>query len=117
MELVTAGIKAMNESMEPFLRPEQTPTQTHARLDADEAALVRKHGALLEEWQALQRDADLIREELREDKWLTVFRTVTDQADGMMNSLDKAISRCQVSDARLMGSSGCLRHSRTSCAT
>jgi hypothetical protein len=75
MESVTTGIKAVTESMEPFLRSEQTPTQAHAHLDGEEATLVRKHGALLEEWQAIQRDADLIREELREDK---------------------AISRCQV---------------------
>ena len=38
----------------------------------------------------------MLREELKEDKWLTVFRTVTDQADGMMSSLEKAVNRCQV---------------------
>ncbi|TFY73931.1 hypothetical protein EWM64_g10081, partial [Hericium alpestre] len=40
-------------------------------------------------------ESDVLREELKEDKWLTVFRTVTDQADGMMTSLEKAVNRCQ----------------------
>jgi hypothetical protein len=96
LESVSVGIKAVNETMEPLLHSQQTPTQAYSNPDGEEAALVRKHSALLDEWQTIQRDADLLREELREDKWLTVFRTVTDQADGMMNSLDKAIKRCQV---------------------
>jgi ribosomal protein S4 len=92
-------MKAVAESMEPILSSVQTPTQAHNRShsESDEhAALTRKHGVLVEEWAGVQREADLLREELREDKWLTVFRTVTDQADGMMNSLDKAVNRCQV---------------------
>jgi hypothetical protein len=93
---VANGVKAVNESMEPLLHSVQTPTQAQSHQDGEEAILIRKHGAVLEEWQGLQRDADLLKEELKEDKWLTVFRTVTDQADGMMNSLDKAINRCQV---------------------
>lgn len=83
--------------MDPVPTSAKTPTQAITRSDSEQAILSRKHGALLEEWAAVQREADLLREELREDKWLTVFRTVTDQADGMMNSLDKAINRCQVS--------------------
>lgn len=45
----------------------------------------------------MRNESDVLREELKEDKWLTVFRTVTDQADGMMSSLEKAVNRCQVS--------------------
>jgi Yeast cortical protein KAR9 len=52
----------------------------------------------------VQNESDVLREELKEDKWLTVFRTVTDQADGMMSSLEKAVNRCQVSDMRSNGS-------------
>jgi ribosomal protein S4 len=62
----------------------------------DGAILVRKHEVLLSEWDAIQKESEMLREELREDKWLTVFRTVTEQADGMMASLEKAVSRCQV---------------------
>ena len=51
---------------------------------------------MLSEWDAVQKDSQVLREELKEDKWLTVFRTVTDQADGMMTSLEKAVNRCQV---------------------
>ena len=65
--------------------------------DANEDALIlRKHGAMLAEWEAVQKESQVLREELKEDKWLTVFRTVTEQADGMMTSLEKAVNRCQV---------------------
>jgi hypothetical protein len=97
LEAASQGIKAVTESMDPVSTSAKTPTQAMSRSDSEQAVLSRKHGALLEEWAAVQREADLLREELREDKWLTVFRTVTDQADGMMNSLDKAVNRCQVS--------------------
>jgi hypothetical protein len=62
----------------------------------EEAALRRKHAALLADWEAVEKEAEMLREELKEDKWLAVFRTVTEQADGMMASLEKAVNRCQV---------------------
>lgn len=41
-------------------------------------------------------------EELKEDKWLVVFRTVSTQADDMQQSLEKALSQCElfVEDAK-----------------
>jgi len=55
----------------------------------------------MSEWESVQEESEVLREELKEDKWLTVFRTVTDQADGMMSSLEKAINRCQVGDRQI----------------
>ena len=83
-------MKAVNDALEPLLHGGQTPT-------ADSAIILRKHAALVAEWDAVQDESEVLREELKEDKWLTVFRTVTDQADGMMSSLEKAVNRCQVS--------------------
>jgi hypothetical protein len=93
---VGVGIAAANETISPVLNSAPTPTQARAADGGEAGALGRKHAALLDEWAAVQREAELLREELREDKWLTVFRTVTEQADGMMTSLEKAIQRCQV---------------------
>ncbi|KAJ3751496.1 hypothetical protein DFH05DRAFT_1570442 [Lentinula detonsa] len=53
------------------------------------------HTTLVAEWEAVQDESEVLREELKEDKWLTVFRTVTDQADRMMSSLEKGVNRCQ----------------------
>lgn len=41
-------------------------------------------------------------EELKEDKWLVVFRTVSTQAEDMQQSLEKALSQCElfVEDAK-----------------
>lgn len=36
------------------------------------------------EWELTQKDAESLGDELKEDKWLTVFRTVSSQAEDMM---------------------------------
>jgi Yeast cortical protein KAR9 len=112
LESVEKGIKAVTENVE-SLSPKSAavPTPTTAKTitafttptvdksfghTSEVAAILRKHTTLLADWEAVQEDSDVLREELKEDKWLTVFRTVTDQADGMMSSLEKAVNRCQV---------------------
>ncbi|GLB41940.1 putative yeast cortical protein KAR9 [Lyophyllum shimeji] len=95
LESVEKGMKTINEALEPLLQSTSTPTfQPNGDLN-ENALMLRKHAALQAEWEAVQNESDVLREELKEDKWLTVFRTVTDQADGMMSSLEKAVNRCQ----------------------
>jgi len=95
LESAEKGIKSITEALEPLLRASSTPTLAHNG-DPDETTLIlRKHSTLVAEWEAVKHESDVLREELKEDKWLTVFRTVTDQADGMMSSLEKAVNRCQ----------------------
>ncbi|KAL0953791.1 hypothetical protein HGRIS_004975 [Hohenbuehelia grisea] len=95
LDAVTKGIKSVNEALEPLLQSTATPTVAANGDSNENAGILRKHAALLAEWEAVQDESDVLREELKEDKWLTVFRTVTDQADGMMSSLEKAVNRCQ----------------------
>ena len=96
VETVSKGLKSINDVLEPLLsRAQQTPTLVSSTTEEEEGIL-RKHAALTSDWEALQKEIQVLREELKEDKWLTVFRTVTDQADGMMSSLEKAVNRCQV---------------------
>lgn len=96
VEVVSKGIKSIDDVLQPLLsRSEKTPTLMSSNTEEEEAIL-RKHAALASDWDALQKEIQVLREELKEDKWLTVFRTVTDQADGMMSSLEKAVNRCQV---------------------
>jgi hypothetical protein len=85
LESVEKGIKAVNDALEPL-----------AQSRSDTTTILRKHAALTADWDAVREESEVLREELKEDKWLTVFRTVTDQADGMMSSLEKAVNRCQV---------------------
>lgn len=97
LESVSKGMKTVNDSLEPFLQSSATPTVATTNGDMNEnGAILRKHATLVSEWEAVQDESDVLREELKEDKWLTVFRTVTDQADGMMSSLEKGVNRCQV---------------------
>jgi len=101
LETVEKGIKATNETLEPLLRTTATPTVSENGAGSENTDLLRKHATLLAEWETVQDESETLREELKEDKWLTVFRTVTDQADGMMSSLEKAVNRCQVGSSKL----------------
>lgn len=106
LESVANGVKAVTASIQPLLNSPSPPTTTNgstgrdSSADDEKALLVRKHAAFLADWESVQEESDVLREELKEDKWLTVFRTVTEQADGMMTSLEKAVNRCQVSLSR-----------------
>ncbi|KAL9538103.1 hypothetical protein MBANPS3_011195 [Mucor bainieri] len=53
--------------------------------------LTRKHLLVQERWESLRIEIDELKIELKEDRWLVVFRQVTDQVDDMMNGLDKTI--------------------------
>ena len=97
VESVSQGIKSINDVLEPLLRrSERTPTLANTATTEEEEGILRKHADLMADWDSLQKEIQVLREELKEDKWLTVFRTVTDQADGMMSSLEKAVNKCQV---------------------
>jgi hypothetical protein len=99
LESVMRGVESLNDMLDPVLRSAPTPTPDTSNEDPSESVLLlRKHATFISEWESVQEESEVLREELKEDKWLTVFRTVTDQADGMMSSLEKAINRCQVGD-------------------
>ncbi|KAL0575187.1 hypothetical protein V5O48_006781 [Marasmius crinis-equi] len=93
LEAVSKGMKSVSDALEPILQ--STPTIPQHGDSSESAALLRKHATLVSEWEGVQEESEVLREELKEDKWLTVFRTVTDQADGMMSSLEKGVNRCQ----------------------
>jgi hypothetical protein len=94
--LMERGIKSTTDTLDPLIKASTTPTVSSVTGEPNErTAILRKHASLLAEWEAVQKETQVLREELKEDKWLTVFRTVTDQADGMMSSLEKAVNRCQ----------------------
>jgi hypothetical protein len=97
LEAVGKGMKTIGDSLDHLSPCTPTPMVVSGNGAANEnAQILRKHANLVSEWDAVQDESDVLREELKEDKWLTVFRTVTDQADGMMSSLEKAVNRCQV---------------------
>ena len=93
IESVNRGMKSVADALEPL--SQHTPKQPTEEED-ERALLLRKHVALIADWESVQAESDVLREELKEDKWLTVFRTVSEQADGMMTSLEKAVQRCHV---------------------
>jgi hypothetical protein len=95
LEAVAQGVKSINEALEPLMS--QTPTvHREDGSTGGEAVILRKHAALMAEWEAARSESETLRDELKEDKWLIVFRTVTEQAGGLMTSLEKGVNRCQV---------------------
>ncbi|KZV94592.1 hypothetical protein EXIGLDRAFT_736619 [Exidia glandulosa HHB12029] len=89
LEAVSASIAAVDEAL--GVTPGETAKPPE---NAADQLLLRKHGALIEEWEAVQNEAETLRDELKEDKWLAVFRTVSEQAEGMMSSLEKGVTQC-----------------------
>lgn len=57
--------------------------------------LKQKYHGLITDWSKIQKDTELLRDELKEDKWLVVFRTVSAQAEEMMESLEKVLTASQ----------------------
>ena len=100
LEAISSSIASIDETLDPHLKDGETPTQATPNMSSGGellAALLRKHTELKAEWETVQKEADTLQSELREDKWLAVFRSVGEQSDTMMNSLEKALVNCQVS--------------------
>lgn len=95
IENVKGSIQAITAAVEPLLSVANTPTPRQSGEFDEGSNLIRKYGDLVHEWEGVQAEAKGLRDELKEDKWLAVFRTVSEQADGMMASLDKALMMCQ----------------------
>lgn len=96
LESVASAIRELGSS---FSEIPVEPTTSVRNYDPEHeiAAIGRKREVMMEEWGTVQRDSDELRKELADDKWLVVFRTVTEQADNMMASLEKIVKQCQVS--------------------
>ncbi|KAH8929377.1 hypothetical protein BT69DRAFT_1235983 [Atractiella rhizophila] len=87
LDAVALEFQALEERVSPLLASEG---------GGEEKEFVRKkRAALLREWENAQKDAETLTEELREDRWLTVFRTVGQQAEEMMGSLEKVVEQCR----------------------
>lgn len=95
LDSVAKGVKAVTETLEPILN--RTPVPSGLGASGEPAVITRKHAALVAEWETAKAESETLRDELKEDKWLIVFRTVTEQAGGLMSSLEKGVNRCQVS--------------------
>lgn len=94
LDSVSKGVKAVTDALEPLLS--KTPVPPGLGTDGEATVMIRKHAALMAEWEAAKSESETLRAELKEDKWLIVFRTVTEQAGGLMSSLEKGVNRCQV---------------------
>ncbi|GAA5917383.1 hypothetical protein JCM8208_003894 [Rhodotorula glutinis] len=69
---------------------------SHPHDERSELGLLRQKWAdAVDEWDTVQKDADALGDELKEDKWLVVFRSVSSQASDMMRSLDKVLVQSQ----------------------
>ncbi|KAJ8661857.1 hypothetical protein O0I10_002186 [Lichtheimia ornata] len=56
--------------------------------------LGRVHHKIQHRWEALRTEVDYLKQELKEERWLNVFRQVADQVDVMIDGLEKTVSQC-----------------------
>ena len=68
LEAVDRGLKVVNDSLAPLLEAAKTPTPVNLQTSqaAEEAAILRKHASLMSEWEAVQKESQVLREELKE---------------------------------------------------
>ncbi|KAI8343661.1 hypothetical protein BC941DRAFT_509079 [Chlamydoabsidia padenii] len=57
--------------------------------------LGRRHRMIQERWECLRVEIDELKADLKEDRWLTVFKQVADQVESMMDGLDKTVEQCR----------------------
>lgn len=86
VEETSSEIGHLEELIKPFQGAEKA---------AEVDFLNQKYDGLMKDWTKIQKDTELLRDELKEDKWLVVFRTVSAQAEEMMGSLEKALAASQ----------------------
>ena len=75
LDTVSKGIEAVKDALEPLLK---TPVPSGFDVEGEVAAMIRKHAALTAEYGATKSESETLRDELKEEKWLIVFRTVTE---------------------------------------
>jgi hypothetical protein len=103
LEAISLSVNSIDAVLSPLINAPKTPTTASSQTPTQESsfkndsasALLRKHTAMLQDWDSVQEEAETLKGELREDKWLAVFRTVGEQAEAMMVSLEKAVAHCQ----------------------
>ncbi|GAA5952055.1 hypothetical protein JCM21900_006236 [Sporobolomyces salmonicolor] len=69
------------------------PPSPHSSATSEPNFLRQKWEETVVEWEETQKDADILGEELKEDKWLVVFKSVSQQAEEMMRSLEKVLTQ------------------------
>ncbi|KAI9303825.1 hypothetical protein BJ944DRAFT_250372 [Cunninghamella echinulata] len=57
--------------------------------------LAKRHRMVQERWEGLRVEIDELKVDLKEDRWLAVFKQVADQVEAMMDGLDKTVEQCQ----------------------
>ncbi|GAA5894690.1 hypothetical protein JCM5296_002255 [Sporobolomyces johnsonii] len=70
-----------------------TPPSPDSSATSEPHFLRQKWEETVAEWEETQKDADILGEELKEDKWLVVFKNVSQQAEEMMRSLEKVLTQ------------------------
>ncbi|KAG2176487.1 hypothetical protein INT43_005727 [Umbelopsis isabellina] len=60
-----------------------------------EGILVKRHLVVQQKWESLRIEIDELKDELKEDRWLSVFRQVANQVDVMIDGLERVVSHCQ----------------------
>ena len=60
LESLEKGIKAANDTLEPLLRSAATPAISETGSSSQNAALLKKHVALISEWESVQDESDIL---------------------------------------------------------
>ncbi|KAI8083239.1 uncharacterized protein B0P05DRAFT_536652 [Gilbertella persicaria] len=89
------AMQEIDTAFDPLLnRMEQIYTRVSSTQQQLDPTLLRRFEKAKEKWENLQGERDDLRQEHKEDRWLTVFRRVADQVDVMIDGLDRSVVQC-----------------------
>ncbi|ORX54459.1 hypothetical protein DM01DRAFT_205457 [Hesseltinella vesiculosa] len=85
----------LDQRVDPVFRQvEQVYSRMTSQPPLDESGLLaRKHRLVQEHWECLRIEIDDLKDEIKEDRWLVVFRQVANQVDTMIDGLDKTVQQ------------------------
>ncbi|GAA6059976.1 hypothetical protein JCM10212_001325 [Sporobolomyces blumeae] len=94
LELVRQEFVEIESHLKPLVEREKgSNDDVETRRSTEVDFLNEKWDTTCREWDSVQRDADMLGDEMKEDKWLVVFNSVIQQAEGMMRSLEKVLEQ------------------------
>ncbi|RUS15376.1 hypothetical protein BC937DRAFT_92535 [Endogone sp. FLAS-F59071] len=81
--------------------------QVYMRLTSSSApadptgAIKRKHALVQDRWDSLRGEIDELKDDLKEEQWLQIFRQAADQIGSMVEGLDRTVAQCHLKIAEV----------------
>ncbi|RUP17670.1 hypothetical protein BC936DRAFT_139424 [Jimgerdemannia flammicorona] len=64
-------------------------------------AIKRKHALVADKWENLRTEIEELKEEVKDERWIEMFRSSADQVSSMIEGLDRTVAQCHLMIAQI----------------